>query len=156
MQEDIERRTIAITMEASRLSARTLAHALAMSLRMLEEQHAKSQTPSGRQTVQQLMNHKVATNSIPLDGATQQFDKVAQKYGVDYAFHQTAPGKYLLFFKSGQADAITAAFGEYSTAVLAGACIQPSVLEQLKFIAEQLLEKPREFIRQHEASRASR
>ena len=56
------------------------------------------------------MNHRASTNSLNLSGDTKLFDRVARKYNVDYAFHKTGPDKYLLFFKAGQADAITAAF----------------------------------------------
>ncbi len=51
-------------------------------------------------------------------GRTKVFDRVARKWNVDYAFYKTGPDKYLLFFKSGQADAMTACFSEYSRKVL--------------------------------------
>ena len=49
------------------------------------------------------MGHGAATNSIEVE-APALFDRVARKWNVDYAFYQTEPGKYLLFFKSGQAE----------------------------------------------------
>ena len=64
------------------------------------------------------MAHSASTNSLELSGDTKLFDRVARKWNVDYAFYQTEPGKYLLFFKSGQADAMTACFSEYSRKVL--------------------------------------
>lgn len=64
------------------------------------------------------MAHGTSTNSLELSGDTKLFDRVARKWNVDYAFYQTEPGKYLLFFKSGQADAMTACFSEYSRKVL--------------------------------------
>lgn len=45
------------------------------------------------------------------------FDRVARKYGVDYAIKKDKSGeipKYLVFFKARDADALTAAFTEYS------------------------------------------
>ena len=63
------------------------------------------------------MAHGTATNSIEVD-APKVFDRVARKWNVDYAFYKTGPDKYLLFFKSGQADAMTACFSEYSRKVL--------------------------------------
>ena len=66
--------------------------------------------PHGRQSVKKLMGHGATTNSIELSGDTKAFDRVARKWNVDYAFYKTGPDKYLLFFKSGQADAITACF----------------------------------------------
>ena len=50
------------------------------------------------------MAHSASTNSLELSGDTKLFDRVARKWNVDYAFYQTEPGKYLLFFKSGQAE----------------------------------------------------
>ena len=50
------------------------------------------------------MAHGTSTNSLELSGNTKLFDRVARKWNVDYAFYQTEPGKYLLFFKSGQAE----------------------------------------------------
>ena len=80
--------------------------------------HRAKQTPHGKQTVKKLMAHGTSTNSLELSGDTKLFDRVARKWNVDYAFYQTEPGEYLLFFKSGQADAMTACFSEYSRKVL--------------------------------------
>ncbi len=65
------------------------------------------------------MAHGAATNSIELSGDAKSFDRVARKWNVDYAFYKTGSDKYLLFFKAGQADAMTACFSEYSRKVLA-------------------------------------
>ena len=64
------------------------------------------------------MAHSASTNSLELSGDTKLFDRVARKWNVDYAFYKTGPDKYLLFFKSNQADAMTACFAEYSKKVL--------------------------------------
>ena len=66
------------------------------------------------------MAHGTATTSIELSGDAKSFDRVARKWNVDYAFYKTGPDKYLLFFKAGQADAMTACFSEYSRKVLSG------------------------------------
>ncbi len=114
MQEDIERRTVAVSVRATKLTGRVLAKALTAVVRKIQKDLREGQTPQGRQSVKKLMNHGVATNSMPLSGDTKLFDRMARKYNVDYAFHKTGPDKYLLFFKSGQADAITACFAEYA------------------------------------------
>ena len=89
------------------------------------------------------MAHGAATNSIELSGDTKAFDRVARKWNVDYAFYKTGPDKYLLFFKSGQADAITACFSEYSRRVLDKAKTdRVPIREQLKKAAEQLVKEP--------------
>ena len=86
--------------------------------RKIAKDRRARQTPHGKQTVKQLMRHGVSTNSLELSGDTKSFDRVARKWNVDYAFYKTGPDKYLLFFKAGQADAMTACFSEYSKKVL--------------------------------------
>ena len=82
--------------------------------RKIAKEHRARQIPHGKQTVKQLMRHGVSTNSLELSGDTKSFDRVARKWNVDYAFYKTGPDKYLLFFKAGQADAMTAWFSGYS------------------------------------------
>lgn len=157
MQEDIERRTVAVSITATKLSAKAIAKALAAVLRKIQKDYHKGQTPQGRQNVKKLMNHGVSTNSLDLSGDTRLFDRVARKYNVDYAFHKTGPDKYLLFFKAGQADAITACFGEYTKLVMnRGKSKRPSILEQLKKFTDRERTKPRQHERVKEAVRNER
>lgn len=157
MQEDIERRTVVLSVNTTKLTGRTLAKVLAAALRQIQKGHQKRQAPQGRQRVKKLMNHGVSTNSLDLSGDTKLFDRVARKYNVDYAFHKTGPDKYLLFFKAGQADAITACFGEYTKLVLnRGKSRRPSILKQLKAFADRERTKPRQKERKREVSRNER
>ena len=113
---------------------------------------------AGADFAHKLMGHGAATNSIELSGDTKVFDRVARKWNVDYAFYKTGPDKYLLFFKSGQADAITACFSEYSRKVLnKSKSRRIPIREQLKQAADQLAkEKPRKRERVKEAVREDR
>lgn len=86
--------------------------------RKIQQERRAHLAPHGRQRVGQLMRHGAATSSIEITGAPWDFDRVARRWNVDYAFYKTGPKHYLLFFKSGQADAITACFSEYSRRVL--------------------------------------
>ena len=75
----------------------------------------------------------------------------AEKEEIVYAFYQTEPGEYLLFFKSGQADAMTACFSEYSRKVLDKAkSRQPTIPEQMKQAEQQLAKEkpPKEHIKE--------
>ena len=126
-------------MNASKLTARSLAYALRAVGRKIAKEYRASKTPHGKQSVKKLMAHGVATNSIELSGDTKTFDRVARKWNVDYAFYKAGPDKYLLFFKSGQADAITACFSEYSKKVLnKSKSRRTPIREQLKQGADQL------------------
>ena len=153
VEEDISRRTIAISLKASKLTARSLAYALRAVGRKIAKEYRASKTPHGKQSVKKLMAHGVATNSIELSGDTKTFDRVARKWNVDYAFYKAGPDKYLLFFKSGQADAITACFSEYSKKVLnKSKSRRTPIREQLKRAKEQQSkEKPRKRERVKEA-----
>lgn len=119
-----------------------LAQALQAAGRKIAKTRREHQTPHGRQTVRQLMAHGAATNSIEIE-APRQFDRVARRFNVDYAFYKTGPDKYLLFFKSGQADAITACFAEYSRRVMKRSkSRRVPIREQLKRAAAELARQP--------------
>jgi len=156
MQEDIERRTVALSISATKLTGRVLAMALAAAMRKIQKEIEKGQTPQGRQPVKKLMRHKADTNAMPLDGDTKLFDRIAKEFEVDYSFHKTGPNKYLLFFKAGQADAITTCFSEYTKRFMAKAKTRPSILEQLKKFGELVKSKGREPERTREAARDER
>ena len=134
-----------------------LAQALQAAGRKIAKTRREHQTPHGRQTVRQLMAHGAATNSIEIE-APRQFDRVARRFNVDYAFYKTGPDKYLLFFKAGQADAVTACFESYSRKLLTQSkSSRIPIREQLKQAAERLaVEKPRAKERVKEAAREDR
>ena len=104
------------------------------------------------------MAHGTSTNSIELSGDAKSFDRVARKWNVDYAFYKTGPDKYLLFFKAGQADAMTACFSEFSRKVLSKAkSSRVPIREQLKQAADQLSkEKPKQKERAKEVAHEDR
>ena len=157
LQEDVDNRTVALSVKATRLTAQVLMKAMRAVIEKIQKEHGKAQAPQGRQSVKQLMNHRSAINSIPLDGDTKLFDRVARKFNVDYSFHKTGPGKYLLLFKAGQADAITAAFSEFSKLVMArGKNRRPRVHEQLEKFTERIRTQPQQQERTREASRDER
>lgn len=133
---------MALIVNGGKLTARTLARALQTAGRKIQKERQAHKLPHGRQSVKKLMGHGAATSSIPID-APWQFDKVAHRWNVDYAFYKTGPNKYLLFFKSGQADAITACFSEYSRRVLNKSHTRRRpVMEQLKQAGEQVRWQP--------------
>ena len=155
--EDVSRRSIAVTMKAGKLTARGLAYVLQAAGQKIRKARREHQAPHGRQSVKQLMAHGAATSSIEVD-APRLFDRAARKWNVDYAFYQTGPDKYLLFFKAGQADAVTACFESYSRKLLTQSkSSRIPIREQLKQAAERLaVEKPRTKERVKEAAREDR
>lgn len=142
IDEDVSRRTIAVSIKATKLTGRVLAQACLAVGRKIKKMYRARQTPHGKQTVRQLMGHGATTNSIEVE-SPKDFDRVARRWNVDYAFYKTGPDKYLLFFKAGQADAITACFERYSRRLLEQSkSSRIPIREQLKKAAEQLVKEP--------------
>ena len=125
--------------------------------RKIRKAYREHQTPHGRQSVKKLMAHGENVNSIEVE-APKLFDRMARRFHVDYAFYKTGPDKYLLFFKAGQADAMTACFSEYSRKVLSKAkSNRVTIREQLQQAADQLSkEKPKQKERAKEVAHEDR
>ena len=151
IDEEISRSTIAISVRASKL--RGLAYALGEAAKKIR----KSQAPQGKQTVKQLLRHGGEASAIDLPGRAKDFDRVARRWGVDYAIKRVEKGKYLLFFKAKQADAITGCFSEYSRRMMnRGRDRRVPLREQLKRAQELVRDQPRQKERTKEAEREER
>lgn len=95
--------------------------------------------PCGKQTVKELVGQNQGVTNIEItDKNIKDFERFARKYGVDYALKKDRSGdkpKYLVFFKARDADALTAAFKEY-TAKTDRRKERPSILEQLRKLGD--------------------
>jgi len=93
-------------------------------------------------TVKQLIGQNQGVSNIEItDPSIKEFEKIARKYGVDYAVKKdrsSSPPKYLIFFKGRDADALTAAFTEYTGKKVRKAekSERPSVLAKLSQFKE--------------------
>lgn len=138
MQEEIENRTVNLAISTTKLTARGIirlaAKGLAYIKRKSREAALKNEKPDGRQTIQQLIGQNQGVTNIDISQTDLKgFEKYACKYGVDYAITKDKsvfPPKYLVFFKTRDADAMTAAFNAYSAEVLAKSK-RPSTLSRL-------------------------
>ena len=143
MQEEVESRTVTLAISTTKLTGRVLKSAMAKYLAHLKAKKAAKNTvrPAGRQTVKQLVGQNVGVSNIEVsENNIKGFDHVARKYGVDYAIKKDKTGeipKYLVFFKARDADALTAAFQEF-TAKTVRKTERPSVLAQLRKFKELL------------------
>ena len=112
----------------------------------LEKQRSRDSpvTPKGKQTVKQLIGQNQGVSNIEInDPSIRNFERIARKYGVDYAVKKdrsASPPKYLIFFKARDADALTAAFTEYTGKKVKKAekTERPSVLAKLAQFKELL------------------
>lgn len=139
MQEEIENRTVTLIVSGSRFTGRLLKAAISKYMAHLKEKKAKKSRdapviPKGKQTVKQLVGQNQGVSNLEItDPSVRDFEKIARKYGVDYAVKKdrsTTPPKYMIFFKARDADALTAAFSEYSSKKVKKAS-RPSVLARL-------------------------
>lgn len=97
-----------------------------------EIQEMKNAEHHGKQTVKQLARKDKGLQSIEVNKDTiGDFNRVARKYGVDFAPYKVKGERtYMVFFKAQDADALTAAFKEY-TAKEARKAARPSLRQQL-------------------------
>ena len=106
MQEDLEQRTVSVSIQAAKLSGRVLRSAIAAVLRKMEQERT---TPKvGRNSMKRLTYKDPGANTIEVSGRIRSFERYARK-------HQ---------------DALTAAFKEYTRKDLTRTQ-RPSLLSQL-------------------------
>ena len=142
MQEEVENRTLTLVVSGTKFTGRLFKAAISKYMAHRREKKLNKQrgrdspvTPKGKQTVKQGQNQGVSNIEIN-DPSIRDFERIARKYGVDYAVKKdrsTSPPKYLIFFKARDADALTAAFSEYTQKKVkkADRSERPSVLEKL-------------------------
>lgn len=147
MQEEVENRAVTLVISATKLTGRLLKAAILKYLasrkeKKLAKARAAPEKPTGKQTVKQLIGQNQGVSNIEInDPSIRDFERIARKYGVDYAVKKdrsTSPPKYLIFFKARDADALTAAFSEYTQRKVkkADRSERPSVLEKLSHFKE--------------------
>ena len=150
MQEEVENRTVTLAISTTRLTGRVLKSAISKFLAYQKQKSgAKRNTgpvkPTGRQTVKQLVGQNQGVTNIEVaKSGIRDFQRVARKYGVDYAIKKDTTGevpKYLVFFKARDSDALTAAFREYTTKTVREKS-KPSVLEKLHKYIQQSKDDP--------------
>jgi hypothetical protein len=102
----------------------------------------KDMSSEGKQTVKQLTGQGAGVSNIEItDKNIKSFEGVARKYGVDFAVVKDkteTPPRWLVFFKGRDADAITAAFKEFSAKQLKKTAEKPSVIENLRTLMEKV------------------
>ena len=151
MQEEVENRTLTLIVSGTKFTGRLFKAAISKYMAHRREKKLNKQrgrdspvTPKGKQTVKQLIGQNQGVSNIEInDPSIRDFERIARKYGVDYAvsrFRSTSPPKYLIFFKGRDADALTAAFTEYTDKKVKKAekTERPSVLAKLAQFKELL------------------
>lgn len=141
MQEEVTSRTVALIIDGAKMSEQLFEKAVKKFL----EEIQKSKQPSihrGKQSLKQLAGQNAGLANIEIsDKNIKAFSSVAKKYHVDFALKKDTTAeqpRYLVFFKSRDADAITAAFQEFTAQKLHR---KPSIRERLVAAKEQAAQK---------------
>lgn len=139
--------------KGTKLTGRVLAKVIQKLLKEMEKQ--KNKPPKvfkGKQTVKQLVGQGAGVQNIEItDKNIKSFERVARKYGVDFALKKDTsetPPRWLVFFKGRDNDALTAAFKEYTALSVKKATMEkPSILAMLRKVKElvqnQVIDKVR-------------
>ena len=140
LQEEITQKTLALCVEASKMTAQLLQQAMKKVLADTEKHKKNPQLRHGKQTLRQLMKHNTGVSNIEItDQNIRAFSVTAKKYGIDFALKKDTSGdipRYLVFFKGRDADVITAAFREFSAKNLEKEK-KPSIRKELEQAKQQ-------------------
>lgn len=140
MQEEVEQRTLTLVINGTKFSGRVLKSAASKFVAFCRNQKAKKVNvhPKGKQSVKQLTRQGQGVNTMEIDDENlRQFERIARKYGVDYAVRKDVTSetpRFLVFFKGRDADAIMAALKEFSS-TKERKNERPSLLQRLRELA---------------------
>lgn len=144
MQEEVENRTLTLTVNATKFTGRVLKVAISKYLAYCKNKDLQNSRdspddvkPYGRISMDDLKKQFGDIKEIDLqDKGLRSFDRVAREYKVQYAVYKTAKGQYQIFFKAPNEASMNAAFQKYSRKRLKKEQLRESVLEKLKKFKE--------------------
>ena len=96
MQEEVTQRTVALCVEATKLSAGMLQQAMKKVLDEMQKGVTghKTKLHHGKQTLRQLMKHNTGVSNIEItDQNIRAFSATAKKYGIDFALKKDISGE---------------------------------------------------------------
>ncbi|MEY8420994.1 PcfB family protein, partial [Oscillospiraceae bacterium 44-5] len=138
MQEEITGRTVTLIVNGSKMTEQVFEKAMKKFL----EEIQKSKQPKiyrGRQTLKQLAGQNAGLSNIEIsDKNIRAFTSVAKKYHVDFALKKDTAAeqpRYLVFFKSRDADNLEQAFKEFTAKKLSREA-KPSIRKALSVLRE--------------------
>lgn len=139
MQDEVRDKSVALAIRVGKTGGRLTADLLKWAMRKYMAQSNSLQIHHGKQTVKQLVKQGQGVQNIEItDKNIKSFEHVAKKYGVDFALKKdSANGRYLVFFKARDADALNAAFAEYTAKTVQRKTPEkPSVRQRLSHFKE--------------------
>jgi hypothetical protein len=127
MQDEMSEKSLTLGVRVGKTTAKELQRAIGNLLAVLKSQTSKttnnikgksSELKHGKQTMKELAKHNAGLTSIELkDPNLRLLHQTMKQNGVDFAPVKDGKGKYTLFFKGRDADALTHAFSAYTKKV---------------------------------------
>lgn len=143
MNDEVNSKTVAFYVRAAKMTTSVLMWVLRKHLQKEDQRKSirrqqaaakKGQVPNGKVSVKELARQNAGMKNIEITSANiKSFEKVARKYGINYALKKDStkePPVYLVSFKGRDEDAITAAFREYTGSALRKAN-RPTIRQRL-------------------------
>ena len=148
MQEEVTGKSVALIVDGARMSEQVLEKALNAYLDA--QKNKKPKIYRGKQSLKHLARQNAGLANIEIsDKNIKAFTQVAKKYHVDFALKKDTTAekpRYLVFFKSRDADAITAAFQEFTARKVLR---KPSIRKRLaQAMAQTRQKEPRQLDRE--------
>ena len=138
MQEEVTQKTMAFSIKSAKLTAQVLQ---AAARKFLEARNkGKTKLHHGQQSLKQLKKHGAALSNIEItDANIGLFKPCAKKYDIDFTLRKdrtTHPPRYIVIFKSKQADNLEQAFKEFTAKKLQQQ-ERPSIRKTLAVLKEK-------------------
>ena len=149
MQEEVENRTINLAISTTKLTGRSIVAGIRKYLQHREKVKARKGKDTGvhgKQTVKQLLSQNQGATNVEIDkSGIRDFERLAKKYGVDFAVRKDKsvdPPRFIVFVRSKDADALDAICKEHQARAMTKDK-KPSVLAQLKKFKEMVAAIPK-------------
>ena len=148
MQEEIEEKTVRLAITGSRLTVNGIIAAVRLYMRHRASKKLDSIDShiQGKQSIDELIKQNQGVTSMEIgDKGIKTFERIAKKYGVDFAIMKDKnqnPPVYTAFFKARDTDALESVMNEYAQKMVKREQ-RPSVRETLKRIVEKVKSQPK-------------
>ena len=159
VNEEVSSKTCNLAVRTTKLTLHVIINALKEQARKAEQRklHKTEEPPHGKQSIKELIGQGQGVTSVDVSKTELKgFQKIAKKYGVDFAVvkdKNNEPPIYTVFFKAKDQDAINNVIREYTNKKMKQKS-KPSVLEKLKKFKDMVAKRPvKQKMRKKEATR---
>ena len=147
VNEEVSSKTCNLAVRTTKLTLHVIINALKEQARKAEQRklHKTDEPPHGKQSIKELIGQGQGVTSVDVSKTELKgFQKIAKKYGVDFAVvkdKNNEPPIYTVFFKAKDQDAINNVIREDTNKRMKQKS-KPSVLEKLKKFKDMVAKRP--------------